>query len=88
MPACLLGFHLPDLLPSARFVAVGRHRHVCLCTPAQVMHAGDRVADADNGDRLRRGLPESSPGQADLRAEHGFYLQPPGVAAKETAGVF
>lgn len=52
------------------------------------MHAGDRVADADNGDRLRRGLLESSPGQADLRAEHGLYMQPSGVAAKETAGVF
>lgn len=70
--------------PLTLSVAVCRHRRRC----AQVVHASDRVADADGGDRLRRGVFESSPGQADLRAEHGFYLQPFGMAAKETAGVF
>ena len=70
--------------PLTLSVAVCRQRRLC----AQVVHASDRVADADGGDRLRRGVFESSPGKADLRAEHGFYLQPFGVAAKETAGVF
>lgn len=50
------------------------------------MHTGNRVADADQGDRLRRGVHSRSGGQTHLRPQHKLYLQSARVATAAAEG--
>lgn len=77
----------PRATCSCRHVTAIRSTVLRLNLSNQIMHARDRVADADEGSRLRGGVPAGAGGQTHMRAQHELYLQPVGVATAAAAGV-